>query len=150
MRIPDMSTPTYLRTAEVADILHVPPKIVSRWAKEGKLPSVTTPGGRRRYPEAKIRELAAEPLACPKCGSTEATATYTANVRVVIQDGQLHRVSVDDESADRCRLLRCLGCGVERTPGMARLRTPDGRWVAAMLKLLGDANGWPKWHIGSG
>ena len=31
--------PSYLRTAQVAEILYVPPKTVSRWAKEGKLPS---------------------------------------------------------------------------------------------------------------
>jgi excisionase family DNA binding protein len=148
MRIPDESMPTYLRTGEVAEILHVSPKIVSRWAKEGKLPSVTTPGGRRRYPEAKIRELAAKPLACPKCGNTKAIATYTADVRVVIDNGQLHRVSVDNESAGRCRLLRCLNCGAERKPGMARLQTPDGQWVAAMLELLGGADGWPEWQIG--
>jgi Helix-turn-helix domain len=30
--------PSYLHTAEVADLLHVSPKTVSRWAKEGKLP----------------------------------------------------------------------------------------------------------------
>jgi excisionase family DNA binding protein len=50
---------SYLRTAEVADLLHVSPKTVSRWAKEGKLPFLKTLGGHRRYPEAKIRELAA-------------------------------------------------------------------------------------------
>jgi excisionase family DNA binding protein len=50
-------TPSYLRAAEVADILHVSPKTVSRWAKEGKLPFMKTLGGHRRYPEAKIREL---------------------------------------------------------------------------------------------
>jgi len=53
-----IETPSYLRTAEVADILHVSPKTVSRWAKEGKLPFLKTLGGHRRYPEAKIRELA--------------------------------------------------------------------------------------------
>ena len=52
--------PTYLHPAEVADILHVSPKTVSRWAKEGKLPFLRTLGGHRRYPEAKIRELAEE------------------------------------------------------------------------------------------
>jgi excisionase family DNA binding protein len=51
-------TPSYLRTAEVADLLHVSPKTVSRWAKEGKLPILRTLGGNRRYPEAEIRELA--------------------------------------------------------------------------------------------
>jgi excisionase family DNA binding protein len=50
--------PTYLRTAEVADILHVSPKTVSRWAKEGKLPFLATLGGHRRYPDREIRALA--------------------------------------------------------------------------------------------
>jgi len=53
-----MEAPSYLRTAEVAEILHVSPKTVSRWAKEGRLPFMRTLGGHRRYPEAKIRELA--------------------------------------------------------------------------------------------
>jgi excisionase family DNA binding protein len=52
--------PSYLRTAEVADILYVSPKTVSRWAKQGKLPFLRTLGGHRRYPEAKIRELASQ------------------------------------------------------------------------------------------
>jgi excisionase family DNA binding protein len=55
---PDL--PRYLRTAEVADILHVSPKTVSRWAKEGKLPFLKTLGGHRRYPAAEIRQLADE------------------------------------------------------------------------------------------
>jgi excisionase family DNA binding protein len=54
------TSPSYLHTAEVADILHVSPKTVSRWAKEGKLPFLKTLGGHRRYPEAEIRELATE------------------------------------------------------------------------------------------
>ena len=53
-----VEAPSYLRTAEVAELLHVSPKTVSRWAKEGKLPFLKTLGGHRRYPEAKIRELA--------------------------------------------------------------------------------------------
>ena len=52
--------PSYLRTAEVADLLSVSPKTVSRWAKEGKLPFLKTLGGHRRYPEAEIPELAEE------------------------------------------------------------------------------------------
>ena len=53
---PDL--PPYLHTAEVADILHVSPKTVARWAKEGKLPFLKTLGGHRRYPAAEIRQLA--------------------------------------------------------------------------------------------
>jgi excisionase family DNA binding protein len=49
--------PTYLHTAQVARLLHVSPKTVSRWAKEGRLPYRKTLGGHRRYPEAEIRAL---------------------------------------------------------------------------------------------
>jgi excisionase family DNA binding protein len=50
----------YLLTAEVAEILGVSPKTVSRWALEDRLPFTRTLGGHRRYPEAEIRALAAE------------------------------------------------------------------------------------------
>ena len=50
--------PRYLRTTEVADILQVSPKTVSRWAKDGKLPFLGTLGGHRRYPAAEIHQLA--------------------------------------------------------------------------------------------
>jgi excisionase family DNA binding protein len=59
-RNPSTEAPGYLRTAEVAEILHVSPKTVARWAKEGRLPFMRTLGGHRRYPAAKIRELAEE------------------------------------------------------------------------------------------
>jgi excisionase family DNA binding protein len=49
--------PSYLLPAEVAELLSVSPKTVSRWAKEGKLPFMKTLGGHRRYSEAQIREL---------------------------------------------------------------------------------------------
>ena len=52
--------PSYLLPAEVAELLSVSPKTVSRWAKEGKLPFMKTLGGHRRYPEAQIRQLLEE------------------------------------------------------------------------------------------
>jgi excisionase family DNA binding protein len=52
--------PRYLRTTEVADILQVSPKTVSRWATEGKLWFLRTLGGHRRYPASEIRQLADE------------------------------------------------------------------------------------------
>ncbi len=48
----------YLKTAEVADILHVSPKTVTRWAKDGKLPHSRTLGGHRRFPATQIRQVA--------------------------------------------------------------------------------------------
>jgi excisionase family DNA binding protein len=50
----------FLHTSQVADILHVSPKTIARWAKNGRLPFLLTLGGHRRYPEQEaIRQLAA-------------------------------------------------------------------------------------------
>jgi excisionase family DNA binding protein len=57
--MPAQGAETFLQTAAVADLLHVSPKTVSRWARDGKLPFLRTLGGHRRYPEAAIRKLAA-------------------------------------------------------------------------------------------
>jgi len=56
--MPEPAQPKYLHTAQVAELLQVSPKTVSRWAKEGKLPFLKTLGGHRRYPAAEIRHLA--------------------------------------------------------------------------------------------
>jgi excisionase family DNA binding protein len=50
---------TFLRSAQVAEILQVSPKTIVRWAQQGRLPCQRTLGGHRRYPEPAIRELAA-------------------------------------------------------------------------------------------
>jgi excisionase family DNA binding protein len=42
---------------EVAAAFRVDPKTVTRWAKAGKLDSIRTLGGHRRYREADIRVL---------------------------------------------------------------------------------------------
>jgi excisionase family DNA binding protein len=47
----------YLRTSDVARMLQVSPKTVSRWAKEGRLPYLATLGGHRRYPENAMESL---------------------------------------------------------------------------------------------
>jgi excisionase family DNA binding protein len=73
--------PRYLHTAEVADILHVSPKTVSRWAKEGKLPFLKTLGGHRRYPAAEIRQLADELQVRP-------TAWAFSSLRLALKDRQ--------------------------------------------------------------
>jgi excisionase family DNA binding protein len=52
------SKPSYLLPSEVAEVLQVSPKTVTRWAKEGKLASRRTLGGHRRYARAEIESLA--------------------------------------------------------------------------------------------
>ena len=47
-----------LRRREVAEILGVSPNTVSRWAREGRLPSVLTLGGHRRFAPGVVNDLA--------------------------------------------------------------------------------------------
>jgi excisionase family DNA binding protein len=46
-----------LTPAEVASLFRVDPKTVTRWAKAGKLTSLRTLGGHRRYIESEVRNL---------------------------------------------------------------------------------------------
>ena len=46
-----------LTPAEVAAMFRVDPKTVTRWARDGRLTSVRTLGGHRRYRESEVLEL---------------------------------------------------------------------------------------------
>jgi excisionase family DNA binding protein len=46
-----------LRTREVALLFQVSERAVTDWARKGRLPSVRTPGGHRRYPADQVHEL---------------------------------------------------------------------------------------------
>src|ERR1700738_4813516 len=49
-----------LRTSDVALLFQVSERTVSEWARRGRVPSVRTPGGHRRYPADQIRRLFTE------------------------------------------------------------------------------------------
>jgi excisionase family DNA binding protein len=55
--LPDAES--FLHPSHVADLLHVSPKTIARWATDGRLPHHRTLGGHRRDPEPAIRQLAA-------------------------------------------------------------------------------------------
>jgi excisionase family DNA binding protein len=55
MRTPESEV--LLTPAEVAALFRVDPKTVTRWAKAGKLSSIRTLGGHRRYRESEVKEL---------------------------------------------------------------------------------------------
>jgi len=46
-----------LRPREVAEIFGVRPTTIARWAREGRIEPVHTPGGHRRYPRTAVRRL---------------------------------------------------------------------------------------------
>ena len=46
-----------LTPAEVAAMFRVDPKTVTRWARDGRLASIRTLGGHRRYRESEVLDL---------------------------------------------------------------------------------------------
>lgn len=46
-----------LTPGEVAALLRVDPKTVSRWANDGRINRVKTPGGHGRFRESEIRAI---------------------------------------------------------------------------------------------
>ena len=63
---------TLLTPSEVAALFRVDPKTVTRWAKAGKLTSIRTLGGHRRYKESEVSALL----------NATTGATYVSSVRV--------------------------------------------------------------------
>lgn len=57
MSVPPTDNEVLLTPSEVATLFRVDPKTVTRWAKSGKLSSIRTLGGHRRYRETEVREL---------------------------------------------------------------------------------------------
>lgn len=57
MAVHSIESETLLTPSEVASLFRVDPKTVTRWAKAGKLSSIRTLGGHRRYRESEVRGL---------------------------------------------------------------------------------------------
>lgn len=57
MDTPDIMNEKLLTPGEVATFLRVDPKTVTRWANQGRITRVKTPGGHSRFRESEIREM---------------------------------------------------------------------------------------------
>lgn len=53
----DVDEPEYLTPGEVARLLHVSPKTISRWAAQGLIPCLVTLGGHRRFRREDVDEI---------------------------------------------------------------------------------------------
>ena len=62
-------TEPLLTPHQVAAMFRVDPKTVTRWAASGRIGSIRTPGGHRRFRESEIRALLAE-LTMPAAPTT--------------------------------------------------------------------------------
>jgi excisionase family DNA binding protein len=49
-----------LTPGEVATLFRVDPKTVTRWASAGRIGSIRTPGGHRRFRESEVRGMLAD------------------------------------------------------------------------------------------
>lgn len=103
-----------LTPQEVATLFRVDAKTVTRWAKAGRLTSIRTLGGHRRYKESEIRALlsgnqesAADPLKAPLRTLWQSSVSGSAaTVRNRLQDAGLTTVgSLTDRNADDLRAL---------------------------------------------
>ena len=56
-KAPGRDTDVLLTPSEVAEMFRVNPKTVTRWARAGKITSLRTLGGHRRFRESEIRAL---------------------------------------------------------------------------------------------
>jgi excisionase family DNA binding protein len=52
-----VTTDRFMTPGEVAALFRVDPKTVTRWAAAGRIGSIRTPGGHRRFRESEVRAL---------------------------------------------------------------------------------------------
>lgn len=60
MRLNETRADPLLTSGEVAKMFRVDPKTVTRWAKAGRITSVKTPGGHRRFRKSEVDRLLAQ------------------------------------------------------------------------------------------
>jgi excisionase family DNA binding protein len=66
-----------LTPGEVAALFRVDPKTVTRWAAAGRIGSIRTPGGHRRFRESEVRALLEGEGELPEAG--EAAKPHEVN-----------------------------------------------------------------------
>ena len=68
----------YLTPSQVAGILHVSPKTVSRWASQGDLPCLVTLGGHRRFRRQDVENVLRQ-MAGQEAGSSDTPGRPTGS-----------------------------------------------------------------------
>jgi excisionase family DNA binding protein len=66
--VPRSTEERLLTPGEVAALFRVDPKTVTRWAASGRIKSIRTPGGHRRFRQSEVNRLLREQeLDDPEC-----------------------------------------------------------------------------------
>lgn len=130
-----------LTPAECAAMWKVDPKTVTRWAKAGKLTSMRTLGGHRRYLEAEVRALlAATPEAPPDPLKAPVRSLWPVNITgpaaVVLGRVQSAGLTTVGAAAGRSASdLRRIGLSADQVDEVRRVLFRKG------LALSGDVLG---------
>lgn len=76
--LPDAFPPDddLLKPREVAELFGVRTTTIARWAREGRLSPLRTPGGHRRYTRASLRALLAEARSPEEPSTDDAVRLY--------------------------------------------------------------------------
>lgn len=74
-------TDPLLRPSEARTILGITDKTLIRWANAGRLPSVRTPGGQRRYRQSQVERVSREHVLHEPWELTAARAQLAAGRR---------------------------------------------------------------------
>lgn len=114
-----------LKPAEVATMFRVDPKTVTRWAAAGKLTSIRTLGGHRRYRESEVRALLAGTDTRP------GTVTVTVSARHIlagdIRNPARHPVAL--------AISETTARPVTVTPGSAKVVFRDGGGIVDLPEV---------------
>ena len=54
--VTNVSEKRFMTAKEVAELFEVSANTITRWAREGKMLALTTPGGRRKFPREIVQQ----------------------------------------------------------------------------------------------
>jgi excisionase family DNA binding protein len=110
-----VATEQFLTPADVAALVFVDPKTVSRWARAGKIPSTRTPGGHPRFLKADVEAL--------MCNNRDEDHLLDEAVRAPLDDGTIHTPRVPGQRAK----------SLLKRPGRRATRSIDSAAADAMV-----------------
>ena len=97
-----MVTPTHpadaehlLTPGEVASLFRVDPKTVTRWASAGRIGSIRTPGGHRRFRESEVRSMLASLTSEAAAADSPLISVASSGPRAQRRDGPRLATTVD-------------------------------------------------------
>lgn len=90
MAAPKAPTEHLLTPADVAALVFVDPKTVSRWASKGKIASMRTPGGHRRFRSSDVQALMFEVLSQDPFRTAAISPPINGGTNHAMPEGQPH------------------------------------------------------------